>query len=82
MHSISTASIPTEASALRSIVATALQTQTFTLQQEEEVRTLLQHYCHFPDEALESVITLLEALSSQHVIPIPSRVCSLFPCSV
>ncbi len=64
---------------IHSIVESSLQTHTLTLQQETDLKTLLQHCEPLTVDTLEPVITLLTAITDNQVIPTPSRICRLIP---
>ena len=72
-------SVSSESKTIQSIVDTSLQTHTLTLQQETDLKTLLQRCEPLTVSTLEPVITLLTAITDNQVIPMPSRICQLIP---
>ena len=64
---------------VKSIVDTSLKTQIFSLQQERDLKTLLQSYQPLTFDTLEPVVALLSAITDDLVIPTPSRICRLIP---
>ena len=71
--------ISNKALTVQSIVDTSLKTQTFSLQQERDLKALLQSYQPLTFDTLEPVVTLLSAITDDQVIPTPSRICRLIP---
>ena len=64
---------------IKSIVETSLKTHTLTLQQEIDLKALLQNCQPLSFDTLEPVIVLLTAITDSLVIPTPPRICRLIP---